>query len=232
MNSVNMNAKTPGSPKRATKRKAAVTPRSYHHGDLRSALVAAAAALLERDGAEALSFRAVARAAGVSQAAPYNHFSGRDELLATVAEGGFHALHASQIVAAEHAAPGLSRVISLGMDYLAFATGRPQLFRLMFGIGVANWCAYPAVAAAKHRSFGPFRAALVDYLGAATPPATLDAAAHGGWALVHGLSMLRLDGSAAATGQGDNLQREHAALELYAASLAGAGSTRRVGNSG
>ena len=232
MNSVNMNAKTPGSPKRATKRKAAVTPRSYHHGDLRSALVAAAAALLERDGAEALSFRAVARAAGVSQAAPYNHFSGRDDLLATVAEGGFHALQASQAAAAEQAPPGLPRVISLGMDYLAFATGRPQLFRLMFGIGVANWCAYPAVAAAKHQSFGPFRAALVDYLGAETPPATLDAAAHGGWALVHGLSMLRLDGSAAADGQGENLQREHAALELYAASLAGVGSTRRVGNSG
>ena len=232
MNSVNMNAKTLGPPKRATKRKAAVTPRSYHHGDLRSALVAAAAALLERDGAEALSFRAVARAAGVSQAAPYNHFSGRDELLATVAEGGFHALQASQIAAADHAAPGLPRVISLGMDYLAFATGRPQLFRLMFGIGVANWCAYPAVAAAKHTSVGPFRAALVEYLGAATPPATLDAAAHGGWALVHGLSMLRLDGSAAAGGKTDDVQREHAALELFAASLAGVGSTRRTGDSG
>jgi AcrR family transcriptional regulator len=229
MNSVNMNAKS--TLKRAAKRKA-VTPRGYHHGDLRSALVAAAAALLEQDGAEALSFRAVARAAGVSQAAPYNHFSGRDDLLATVAESGFHALHASQIAAAEQAPPGLSRVISLGMDYLAFATGRPQLFRLMFGIGVTNWCAYPAVAAAKHLSFGPFRAALVDYLGAATPPATLDAAAHGGWALVHGLSMLRLDGSAAATGLGDNLQREHASLELFAASLAGVGSARRTGKSG
>jgi len=232
MNSVNMNAKALGTPKRATKRKAAVTPRGYHHGDLRSAQVAAAAALLEQDGAEALSFRAVARAAGVSQAAPYNHFSGRDDLLATVAEGGFHALHACQIAAADHAAPGLARVISLGMDYLAFATGRPQLFRLMFGIGVANWCAYPAVAAAKHQSFEPFRAALVDYLGAETPRATLDAAAHGGWALVHGLSMLRLDGSAAAGGKTDDVQREHAALELFAARLAGAGSMRRSGKSG
>ena len=40
-------------------------------------------------------------------------------------------------------------VISLGIDYLAFATARPQLYRLMFGVGVANWCAYPAVDEAK-----------------------------------------------------------------------------------
>jgi len=230
MNSVNMNAaKTPGRPKRATTRKAAVTARGYHHGDLRSALVAAAAELLERDGAEALSFRAVARAAGVSQAAPYNHFSGREDLLATVAEGGFGALGASQIAAADHAPPGLARVISLGLDYLAFATTRPQLFRLMFGVGVANWCAYPAVAEAKHQSFAPFRATLVDYLGATTPPATLEAAAYAGWAMVHGLSMLRLDGSAAADDTSDNLQREQAALELFATSLAGIGTMRRDG---
>jgi len=226
MNSVNMKAKAHGTPKRAPARKAAVSARGYHHGDLRSALVAAAAALLERDGAEALSFRAVARAAGVSQAAPYNHFSGRDDLLATVAEAGFRALQASQTAAAEQAPPGRQRVISLGMDYLAFATARPQLFRLMFGVGVANWCAYPAVADAKHLTFGPFRAALVDYLGAETPPATLDAAAHAGWALVHGLSMLRLDGSLAARGKADDLQREHAALELFATSLAGIGTMR------
>jgi AcrR family transcriptional regulator len=230
MNSVNMNAaKAPGKPKRAATRKAALTARGYHHGDLRSALVAAAAELLERDGAEALSFRAVARAAGVSQAAPYNHFSGREDLLATVAEGGFRALEAAQVAAAGHAPSGLSRVIGLGNDYLAFATARPQLFRLMFGVGVANWCAYPAVAEAKHRSFGPFRAALLDYLGAETPPATLEAAAYAGWALVHGLSMLRLDGSAATGDTSDNLQRERAALELFATSLAGVGTVRHDG---
>lgn len=223
--------KAQGPRKGVTVRKAAATARGYHHGDLRSALVAAAAALLERDGAEALSFRAVARAAGVSQAAPYNHFAGRDELLATVAEAGFRALECSQAAAADQAPPGMARVISLGMDYLAFATAHPQLFRLMFGVGVADWCAYPAVADAKHLTFGPFRAALVDYLGAATPPATLEAAAHAGWALVHGLSMLRLDGSAAARGRSEDLQREHAALELFATSLAGIGTARRADKS-
>ena len=207
--------------KRTAARQGATPARGYHHGDLRSALVAAASALLERDGAEALSFRAGARAAGVSQAAPYNHFSGREELLATIAEQGFCALQAAQAAAAERADPGLRRVISLGMDYIAFAIAHPQLYRLMFGVGVASWCAYPTVAAAKHGAFGPTRAALADYLGAGTPSATIDVAAHAGWALVHGLVMLRLDGSVAAGEGRDGLQRESAALELFAASLGG-----------
>jgi AcrR family transcriptional regulator len=219
INTVNMSAKkTAGRAGRSAARQAAPA-RGYHHGDLRSALVAAASALLERDGAEALSFRAVARAADVSQAAPYNHFSGREELLATVAEQGFRALEAAQIAAAERASPGASRVISLGMDYIAFAVAHPQLYRLMFGVGVASWCAYPAVAEAKHRAFEPTRTVLADYLGAETPLATREAAAHAGWGLVHGLAMLRLDGSVAAGAGGEDLGRESAALELFAAAL-------------
>jgi AcrR family transcriptional regulator len=208
----------PSKTKRTAARKAAPA-RGYHHGDLRSALVGAAAELLERDGAEALSFRAVARAAGVSQAAPYNHFAGREELLATIAEQGFSALHAAQVAAAERAGAGASRVISLGMDYIAFAIAHPQLYRLMFGVGVANWCAYPAVADAKHRAFEPTRTVLADYLGVDTSPATREAAAHAGWGLVHGLAMLRLDGSVGGGAGSDDLKREAAAIELFAAGL-------------
>jgi AcrR family transcriptional regulator len=217
--------KTPGKPGRATARKAAPV-RGYHHGDLKSALVMAAAALLERDGAEALSFRAVARAAGVSQAAPYNHFAGREELLATIAEQGFRTLEAAQAAAAEQAPSGLARAIGLGMDYIGFAIAHPQTYRLMFGVGVANWCAYPAVAEAKHRAFEPFRAVLADYLSPATPSASLEAAAHAGWALVHGLAMLRLDGSI--TGKADELHREFAAMELFATSLEGIRATAKM----
>jgi AcrR family transcriptional regulator len=216
-----------GKPGNAAARNTAPS-RGYHHGDLRSALVAAAASLLERDGAEALSFRAVARAAGVSQAAPYNHFSGREELLATVAERGFRALQAAQVAAAERAPAGAERVISLGMDYIAFALAHPQLYRLMFGVGVASWCAYPSVAEAKHSAFEPTRTVLADYLGAETPPATREAAAHAGWGLVHGLAMLRLDGSVAAGGKLDELQRETAALGLFATGLAGVASIAKM----
>lgn len=57
----------------------------YHHGDLRQALIDAGAALMEEGGTDGLSLRGVARAAGVSQAAPYNHFANKDALLAAIA---------------------------------------------------------------------------------------------------------------------------------------------------
>src|SRR5215831_17500008 len=66
--------------------------RNYHHGDLRRALVEAATALLDEHGPLGVTLRGAARAAGVSQAAPYRHFAGKDALLAAVAEASFHDL--------------------------------------------------------------------------------------------------------------------------------------------
>src|SRR5271155_5863697 len=70
----------------------AVEPKPYHHGDLRRALMDSADAILERDGPNALSLRAVAREAGVSPAAPYHHFKDKDELLSAIAHEGFSRL--------------------------------------------------------------------------------------------------------------------------------------------
>src|SRR5215211_6045080 len=80
-------------------------PRSYHHGDLRRALLDAALALLRASGLDALTLRAVARAAGVSQTAPYRHFADRAALLAGVAEDGFRRLHARLVRAAASPTP-------------------------------------------------------------------------------------------------------------------------------
>lgn len=169
--------------------------RSYHHGDLKAALITAARELLERDGPEKLSFRAVARAAGVSQTAPYNHFDGKDGLLATLAETGFRQLAETQRAAAE-AAPPSGRVAALGRDYLRFAAANPQLYRLTFGGGVSAWSAYPQVKEAKHACFLPILEALADRTPGAGPESEdLKSAGYGLWALVHGLSMLLIAGS-------------------------------------
>src|SRR5919107_731159 len=71
--------------------------KTYHHGDLRQALLDAALELLRAEGAAALTLRAVARAAGVSQAAPYRHFADRGALVAAVAEEGFERLGAAMM---------------------------------------------------------------------------------------------------------------------------------------
>src|ERR1700743_3746946 len=67
-------------------------PKPYHHGDLSRALIDAARRILEAEGPQALSLRAVAREAGVSPAAPYHHFKDKTELLEAVAHEGWDAL--------------------------------------------------------------------------------------------------------------------------------------------
>ena len=103
---------------------------SYHHGDLRAALIKAAAAEIERGGYENLSLRELAQSLGVSRAAPYRHFADRRALLAAVAADGF-----DRLTAIHRNARGRTpqaRLAAAGRGYLAFAAARPQMFRLMF----------------------------------------------------------------------------------------------------
>src|SRR5881394_2582635 len=97
----------PGS--RAARRAPAVAParRSYHHGNLRQALLDAAVDLLRTGGADALTLRAAARAAGVSQSAPYRHFADRRALVAGVAQEGFARMGAAIARAVRRGEPGL-----------------------------------------------------------------------------------------------------------------------------
>jgi AcrR family transcriptional regulator len=104
----------------------------YHHGDLRAALVKAAAAEIERGGYETLSLRELAASLDVSRAAPYRHFADRQALLATLAAEGFVELATiyRKVIAARKSPH--ETLATAGRAYLAFAAEHPQLFRLMF----------------------------------------------------------------------------------------------------
>ena len=82
--------------------------RSYHHGDLRRALVSSALEILSEGGVAGLSLRAAARRGKVSAMAPYRHFADKEALLAAVAEYGFHQLATRLSAAAASAADPLS----------------------------------------------------------------------------------------------------------------------------
>lgn len=168
---------------------------AYHHGNLKAALIAVARDMLERDGPEALSLRAVAQAAGVSRTAPYNHFDDKEALLAALAGAGFRALADAQSAAAEAVDGAAERLVAIGRSYVGFALAHPQLYRLMYGVGVSDWCRHPGVRDAKRASFEPVQAALAEHLGSGADPHALRVAAVAAWAEVHGLSMLLLDGS-------------------------------------
>jgi len=183
-------------PDQSKPRQAARGPRQYHHGDLRRVLVEVAGELLEERGPEAVSFRAMARQAGVSQTAPYNHFRSKEHLLATVSVLGLQALTASQRKAAM-AASGTASVVAMGVDYVRFALERPQRYRLMFGVGLSGCRDDADVEHAKGASFEPLRGVLAANFGPPVGPATaddLEDMAVSAWALVHGLSMLLIDG--------------------------------------
>ncbi|MEM9552810.1 MAG: TetR/AcrR family transcriptional regulator [Acidobacteriota bacterium] len=111
-----------------------MTRRPYHHGDLRAALVEAASALLETEGAAALSLRRVARAAGVSHAAPYRHFRDKHALLEAVAAAGFRVLE-DRLEDLEQRFTGDPRrqILEACRAYVAEAVARPERAHLMFG---------------------------------------------------------------------------------------------------
>src|SRR4030088_2102693 len=105
---------------------------TYHHGDLRAALVRAAIQLLEESGETDLSLRAVARRAGVSPAAPYRHYADREALVSAVAAVGYREL--AERLAAAHPAPATpEQLASVAVAYVQFALEQPALFRMMFG---------------------------------------------------------------------------------------------------
>jgi AcrR family transcriptional regulator len=168
---------------------------TYHHGDLRRALLDASLALVDEAGIGALSLREVARKAGVSHNAPYHHFPDRGSLLAAIAEDGFIAL-ASQMAAARAAAPTpRARLEACGIAYVRFAIGSPAHFRVMFRPELASPTEHPRVHQASVPALdilvqGVIEAQAAGLIPAGDPmPFVLTC-----WSAVHGLATLWLDG--------------------------------------
>jgi AcrR family transcriptional regulator len=200
------------SPSRARKRTVAKRPGRFHHGDLRWALLQAASQLLERDGTAGVGLRAIARLAGVSQTAPYRHFTDRESILAALAEQGLLTLGDRMAAAAREAGAPAAALTRIAETYVGLAAERPHLFRLLFGPEVADKVRYPAVRDAGRRAFG----VLVDTIAAGQRAGVMRAGdpgqlALGPWATVHGISLLLLDGlleeRAAAAGSPEALAR-------------------------
>lgn len=185
----------PGIPRKRGRRAAGA---AYHHGDLRSALLAAAGSLLEAEGPAALSLREAARRAGVSHAAPYRHFPDREALLAALAAQGFEAL-GEQLRAA-----GGTGARAIGVAYLHFALAQPQRYRLMFGV---------ALSLSAHADLRRAAEDTYNALARGLPPGgAARASGAAAWALVHGLASLLIDGhlsrAAADAGGDEALARE------------------------
>jgi AcrR family transcriptional regulator len=155
--------------------------RSYHHGDLRNALLNAARSILEDETQGELSLRAVARRAGVSHAAPYRHFPNHEALLAELAIEGFGELRDEIKLAANAPDVEADRIAKIGAAYMRFVARRPALASLMFGPQLPNRDSFPKL--------GEMADAIGQEIGEALHDSALGLAV---WAAVHGLAMLIL----------------------------------------
>ena len=177
-------------------------PHPYHHGSLPPALLEAAEAILERDGFQALTLRAVARAAGVSHAAPAHHFGDLAGLLSDLAATGYVRFRAALLADMASAGPKPSdRLHAMGRGYVRFAHGHPNLFLLMFRSERLD-TRRPALHEAMRDAFNALAEAASASADAGAASRNTDAAAPAdrladvvaAWSIAHGLALLLIDG--------------------------------------
>ncbi|MCB9689128.1 MAG: TetR/AcrR family transcriptional regulator [Alphaproteobacteria bacterium] len=171
------------------------TSETYHHGDLRNALLAAAVELIAERGVAGLSLREAARRVGVSHAAPYRHFPDRAALLLAVADEGFGRLVEAARAAMDGIEDPSERLRAYGLEYIRFARRNPVHFRVMFSEELPK-------PDADTTDRAPFATVALELLfeaaGAAVRPG-VDAedrarAAVAAWSMTHGFATLVADG--------------------------------------
>ncbi|MFE2558825.1 TetR/AcrR family transcriptional regulator [Streptomyces sp. NPDC059352] len=180
--------------------------KTYHHGDLRNALICAAVDLATVGGPERVVLREAARRVGVSPTAAYRHFDGRGELLRTVKVHAQHLL-AEAMERAAGREPGADdpalaaerRLVALCRGYVGFAVDQPGLYRSAFCVPRPTEAEEPVSgrqpAEPELRAFTLLREALEALARAGGPlPGVRPAAGAAAWSAVHGLSLLLLDG--------------------------------------
>lgn len=167
-------------------------PERYHHGNLRPALLDAAEALLVEGGVEALSWREIARRAGVSPGAPYHHFADKAALLTALSQRHLEELDRLFHAVVAHYSDPHTQLRELGMVYVQYAVEHPAAFRLMF-------------RPEKGSPFGgevwttPVFSVLLEVVRACraqagSPQVETERVAFAAWGMLHGLAALLLDG--------------------------------------
>jgi AcrR family transcriptional regulator len=162
--------------------KQAPDERGYHHGALRPALLEAALATIDEDGAAAMSLRAVARRAGVSHAAATYHFGDKAGLFTAIATEGYRLLAAEMAAAEQH-----GTFLDVGVAYVRFAVTHRPYFEVMFRpelVRTGDRELRDAQLASGRVLYGTTRAAKAQVVAGVAA-----------WSIVHGLATLWLNGN-------------------------------------
>lgn len=169
--------------------------KSYHHGDLKNALIKAGADILSKEGVSALSLRKVAQKAGVSHAAPYAHFADKQALIAAISTEGYKKLY-EQIaqVAEQYRSDPLRRFVEASWAYVQFALDEPDQFKVTLSGMIEKEQEYPAFVETAKQTF-----ALVVEIAEQCQQAGIlrkgapDLTAVSAWSLIHGFVSLLME---------------------------------------
>jgi AcrR family transcriptional regulator len=201
-----------------------MTASSYHHGNLRDALIGAALELEPEHGPLGVSLREVSRKVGVTHAAAYHHFESKDSLVVAVSEKGFAALIGELDAELARDADGFFSLIGAGVAYVRFAMRSPSMFRFMYATSPAN----PSPLEQRHLDvLARFRIVADRAIGdELVKRGQGERAAAQFWSTIHGLAALvtagALDGAPRSKATKRTVkQRERRALDLVRATVVG-----------
>jgi AcrR family transcriptional regulator len=173
-----------------------VPPKSYHHGDLKNALIQAGVEILSKEGIDGLSLRKVAQRAGVSHNAPYSHFSDKQSLIAAISTEGFKQLYEELNTAISTHTNDPKRQLQEGAwAYVQFAVNNPDTFKIMFSGVLEKEKEYPAFVEISQKTFSRVVDIVRICQGASllrdTPPEIMAVSV---WGQIHGIISLILEG--------------------------------------
>lgn len=198
---------------------------TYHHGDLRNALITAGAQLAAESGPGAVGIRPAARIVGVTPTAAYRHFADGQELRTAVCDRAFEVLteamrdNVAEVGAADTPQEqALLRLAAIGRAYINVALAEPGLFRIAFG----HLSAPPATSEeAGPTAFGMLTQALDDLVDVGVlSPERRTMAEIAAWSAVHGFSRLVLDGPLSALSEDDLQAASERVLSMVTDSFA------------
>lgn len=167
--------------------------RTYHHGDLREALLAAGIELLKSGSVETLSLREVARRVGVSATAVYRHFPDKAALVKELCIRGALELADAQAKAMVAAGGGQKGFIATGGAYIRYALANPALFRLMMA-NMPPGGFFGADFSDDQIGIQLLRKNMLELVPESAGEESVLFGMLMSWAQVHGLAMLMLEG--------------------------------------
>lgn len=168
---------------------------TYHHGNLKEALIAAGLEILSAHGIEGLSLRNVAKKIGVSHTASYNHFPDKQALLAAISTAGHEQLYRILLDTFEKSKDNPATIIpEIAWAYLQFALDNPAKFKLMFSGALDEERNHPAFMEVSGKSIVLFGEIIAFCQGKGQlPPDRVEDLAIKLWSIVHGFTTLMLE---------------------------------------